>query len=63
MNEDLKQYMTNLLYYAHNYEHAHNNTNSRTSQEFDEWVEEMITGIDEYFKSVEDKIEEPKDYM
>jgi hypothetical protein len=45
MNEDLKQYVTNLLYYA--YAEA----NNIKPPEFDQWVEEMIDGIDEYFKS------------
>ncbi len=50
MNEDLKQYITNLLYYV--YAEA-NNINST---EFDQWVEEIINGIDGYFKSESLKI-------
>ena len=45
MKEDLKQYMTNLLYYAH-FE-----AKDMDSLQFDQWVDEMIEGIDEYFKS------------
>lgn len=44
---DLKQYMTNLLYAA--YDKGY--TVSIKHSELDEWVEEMINGIDAYFKS------------
>ena len=43
---DLKQYVTNLLYFAY----TQGNTNVKTPT-FDKWVEEMIDGIDGYFKS------------
>lgn len=48
MNEDLKQYVTNLLYYSY----AFNEENKKVeSFEFDKWVEERVNEIDEYFKS------------
>lgn len=44
---DLKQYVTNLLYKAYDF------AEDVKSKEFDVWVEEMIDGIDGYFKSIE----------
>ena len=44
MNEDLKQYITNLLYYAHI------EAQTMTMKEFDEWVEREVDNIDSYFK-------------
>ncbi len=44
-SDDLKQYMTNLLYYAHT------EAKDMDNSQFDKWVEEMINGIDEYLKS------------
>lgn len=55
MKEDLKQYMTNLLYYAHD------NLNDARGQEFDKWVEEKINEIDEYFASQFREISEISD--
>jgi len=43
MKEDLKQHITNLLYYAHV------EAMSMHSIDFDRWVEGQINGIDEYF--------------
>lgn len=42
---DLKQYITNMLYYVRDKNYNLN------PNEFDAWVEEQINGIDEYFKS------------
>ena len=42
--EDLKQYITNLLYYVHI------EANSLTSSEFDKWAEENIKLIEDYDK-------------
>ena len=44
--EDLKQYMTNLLYFAR----TQGSTNVKNFT-FDKWVEEMVDGIDKYFKA------------
>ena len=44
---DLKQYMTNLLYYART-EVIH-----MTGKEFEQWAEEQIEEIDSYFKETE----------
>ena len=44
--DDLKQYMTNLLYSAYDKGVERQNIN-----DLDQWVEEMTNGIDEYFKS------------
>lgn len=44
--DDLKQYITNLLYFAHGEEKDELN-----SHQFDKWVEEMVEGIDEYLNS------------
>ena len=41
---DLKQYMTNLLYYVADPVNV-------PADQLDHWVEEMVNGIDEYFKS------------
>lgn len=41
---DLKQYMTNLLYYVADPANV-------PADQLDHWVEEMVNGIDEYFKS------------
>jgi len=51
--EDLKQYITNILYYAHI------EAKAMSSIQFDKWVEEMIEGIDGYFKSI--KAQQPSD--
>lgn len=48
MNEDLKQYITNLLYYAYAFE---KDEKLYTSVEFDEWVEENVDLIDDFFKN------------
>jgi hypothetical protein len=45
LREDLKQYITNALYYAHD------DADGIDDYEFDKWVDEQINGIDEYFKS------------
>lgn len=47
MKEDLKQYITNLLYYAHV------EAMSMHSIDFDKWVEEHVDLIDQYFKDEE----------
>ena len=44
---DLMQYVTNMLYYAHI------QARDMGTDEFDKWVESMVGGIDEYFKSRE----------
>ena len=43
MEDDLKQYITNLLYYAHI------ESLSMSSDEFDKWVEEHIDLLNQYF--------------
>jgi hypothetical protein len=45
MDEDLKQYMTNLLY------HAHIEAQNMSDKQFDKWVEEMTDGINDFFYS------------
>jgi hypothetical protein len=52
MVDDLKQYMTNLLYYAHI------EAQTMNSDEFDKWVEEMIELIDGFFKSNQPNMKE-----
>jgi hypothetical protein len=49
--EDLKQYMTNLLYSAYDKGAKQIEPPESERIELDKWVEEMINGIDEYFKS------------
>jgi hypothetical protein len=44
--EDLKQYITNLLYYAFSF-----NGPTKITAEFDKWAEEQINNIDEYLKT------------
>lgn len=44
---DLKQYITNLLYFAH----EDNEEFNRIPSKFDEWVGEQVENIDGYFKS------------
>jgi uncharacterized membrane protein YheB (UPF0754 family) len=43
MNEDLKQYLTNLLYAVHD--------RFMSRMELDKFIEEQINLIDEYFKT------------
>ena len=45
MNEDLKQYIMNLLYYAHI------EAQIMTMKEFDDWAEREVDNIDSYFES------------
>lgn len=47
LTDDLKQYMTNLLYSAYD-----KGKEEMSTAVFDGWVEEMIDGIDGYFKSL-----------
>lgn len=44
--DDLKQYMTSLLYYAHN------EAVEMSRDEYDKWVEDHIELIDEYFEKM-----------
>lgn len=46
MKEDLQQYVTNLLYYAH-FE-----AQVMDSKEFDKWVENEIDNLGDYFDSI-----------
>jgi hypothetical protein len=46
MKEDLQQYITNLLYYAYTFDKTNKLVDNK---EFDDWVDEMIEGINEYF--------------
>lgn len=48
---DLKQYVTNLLYFAH----------SVSSDDFDAWVEEQTNNLDQYFQSHPEAREMPSD--
>ncbi len=50
INEDLKQYLTNLLYSAFDKGANYIEPPQSEKEKFDKWVEEMIDGIDEYFK-------------
>ncbi len=43
MNEDLKQYITNALYFAQ--------YNKMVNVDFDMWVESQVNGLDEFIKS------------
>jgi hypothetical protein len=45
LREDLKQYITNALYYAYSF-----NTPVKVTSDFDKWVEEQVNGVDEYLK-------------
>ena len=49
--DDLKQYMTNLLYSAYDKGAKQVEPSESDRKDLDQWVEEMINGIDEYFKS------------
>jgi hypothetical protein len=55
---DLMQYVTNMVY------HARTQADEMTSTEFEEWVEEHIKGIKEYFLSTqpEEKEDDNKVY-
>lgn len=52
--DDLKQYITNLLYYAHIEALSMNTT------EFDKWVEDNVDLIDEFFKSMDKEYEKAR---
>ena len=45
VRDDLKQYITNMLYYAYYF-----NCPTKVVPEFDKWVELQVNGIDEYFE-------------
>jgi hypothetical protein len=48
--DDLKQYVTNLLYYAFSF-----NGPTKVTDEFDKWVEEKTNELEEYYSQLPNK--------